>query len=351
MDNVSPVVAEPTSIESVAQSQRSLATLFMSGCGILLIAGGYTYLIALSVVAVVLNTAGDAWWLATVLLFSPRWLFLLPLVPLALLILFRPKLLAVIVVMAGVAAPFLGFNIPAPGATSEQPTLRVLTCNCDFHKLDANRFEALLIENQPDLIALQGLTTLTFDVLVKQAYHIRVAGEVCLASRNPIIAVDPLMTAELNGPNGTAALFRVKTDQGEIEILNVHLASPRNGLTEVIQKRWQAGPLLSINSDLRSDQARLVQSRAEQVAGPMLILGDFNTPIESRIYRREFSGYINAFSEAGFGFGSTHFTQNTGVRIDHILLSSHWSVAACWVGPMIGPDHRPVFADLILLAP
>ena len=56
----------------------------------------------------------------------------------------------------------------------------------------------------------------------------------------------------------------------------------------------------------------------------MLVLGDFNMPPDSAIYRRCWSDFSNAFDSAGFGFGSTHFTHRTAVRIDHVLAGPGW---------------------------
>ena len=57
------------------------------------------------------------------------------------------------------------------------------------------------------------------------------------------------------------------------------------------------------------------------MSGPFLVVGDFNAPVESVIYRRYWGDLRNAFSYAGFGFGSTRLNGWIRVRIDHILAS------------------------------
>ena len=74
--------------------------------------------------------------------------------------------------------------------------------------------------------------------------------------------------------------------------------------------------------------------------------GDFNTPPDSAMFREYWSSYGNAFSTAGFGWGYTHFTRRTAVRIDQILYSRGWQCKRCWVGPNVGSEHRPVIADV-----
>jgi len=56
----------------------ALATLFARWLAI----ASWTYLVTVCLIAVVMWTLGDRWWLGTILLFIGRWIFLLPLVAL-----------------------------------------------------------------------------------------------------------------------------------------------------------------------------------------------------------------------------------------------------------------------------
>ena len=79
----------------------------------------------------------------------------------------------------------------------------------------------------------------------------------------------------------------------------------------------------------------------------MLLAGDFNTPVESAVYREYWSSYTNAFSTAGLGWGQTQFTpRRTSVRID-ICWPGPTGCQDCWVGPFVGSEHRPVFAEWV----
>ena len=90
-------------------------------------------------------------------------------------------------------------------------------------------------------------------------------------------------------------------------------------------------------------------AEAARCSGPVLVVGDFNTPPESPIFDEVWDGYTDAFSAAGWGWGYTFFGTKTMVRIDHILASRAWGVTACRVGQFIGSPHRPVIADLVRL--
>jgi endonuclease/exonuclease/phosphatase (EEP) superfamily protein YafD len=75
------------------------------------------------------------------------------------------------------------------------------------------------------------------------------------------------------------------------------------------------------------------------------VAGDFNMPIESAIYRRDWADFHNAFSEAGFGWGWTKWTRLFGVRIDHVLSRDGLVCTRAWIGGKTGSDHRPLVAD------
>jgi vancomycin resistance protein VanJ len=89
-----------------------------------------------------------------------------------------------------------------------------------------------------------------------------------------------------------------------------------------------------------------VAAEAARAAGPVLLVGDFNTPPESAIFRRVWAGYADAFSDAGWGWGYTFWTRLAAVRIDHVLVGRGGRATSCRVGPDVGSPHRPVVADV-----
>jgi endonuclease/exonuclease/phosphatase (EEP) superfamily protein YafD len=101
------------------------------------------------------------------------------------------------------------------------------------------------------------------------------------------------------------------------------------------------------NAISREIESRVTSRWAVQGQLPLLVAGDFNLPVESRIYRESWGGFINAFSRSGRGFGFTRFNGWIRVRIDHVLAGPGWRVDRAWVGPDVGSDHRPVVADLV----
>jgi endonuclease/exonuclease/phosphatase family metal-dependent hydrolase len=246
--------------------------------------------------------------------------------------------------------PMMGLCLPWRSAFEPRfrgPSVRVLTCNSDNRDLDRQRFAALVREARPDIVVMQDAwVPYVKDVFDRSRWHVHVEQGLCLASRFPIRGVE-LFKAEGFGPGlGAAARYALETPGGVVHCFNLHLATPRWGLLAVARVLPNGTHKLESNSDLRREQSIAVSRWASTLEGNVLLAGDFNTPVESTIYRACFSAYSNAFSVAGAGFGSTHRTRHTAVRIDHILTGSQWRVERCWVGPDVGAAHRPVIADL-----
>jgi endonuclease/exonuclease/phosphatase (EEP) superfamily protein YafD len=311
------------------------------------------YAAAVVGLCLLLYLASDRWWGATLTLFGPRWLCALPLAVLlpAAAVGRRRVLLGLLAAVTLVLLfPLMGLCVPwaAPFRPAcRGPTVRVLTCNVHGRELDPDPLAALIASAQPDVVALQTWSA-RYEAAVFPSgdWNIRQVGQLCLASRRPIRSAELLDDPDLAHNGSAAGRFEVETPAGNVVFVSLHLASPRDGLEDVIRSRGLHGDRLAANSDLRRRQTEKVVRWLDPGASPLLLAGDFNTPPESTTYRQFWSRYTNAFSAAGLGFGPTHFTRHTAVRIDHILLGPGWHCERCWVGPAVGSPHRPVIADL-----
>ena len=119
-------------------------------------------------------------------------------------------------------------------------------------------------------------------------------------------------------------------------MFSVHLASPRDGLGGIAAGAQGAWAEVETNSSLRAEQSAAVAGAAAGVAGPVVLVGDFNTPPESVLFRRVWAGYEDAFGAAGWGWGYTFTNRRTRTRIDHVLVGGGGRTVACWVGPDVG---------------
>jgi vancomycin resistance protein VanJ len=297
----------------------------------------------------------DLWWPATLLQFSPRWAAALPLALLlpAALLLRRRSLVPLLGGGLVVAWPLMGFNVPWGRLLGEAPQgkkVRVMTCNMHYYRTDPRLLDDLVAGEQPDVVALQEWDERNRSALLATPdwYVHRESGQF-LASRFPIRGPTRL-GKDSESPKGSVARCELETPAGVVTLFSVHLTSPRQGLYEVIHDRTRGAAEVQASSDLRWDQSDFLAHEAANLRGPLLLVGDFNTPPESVLFRRLWQPYTDAFTAAGWGWGYTFYGGRTMVRIDHVLAGKGWHCTQCWVGPNIGSQHRPVLADLVWTA-
>jgi len=310
----------------------------------------------------IVRLGGDRWWLATVVMFGPRWAFALPLcvlIPTAIVIA-RKALWPLAITLSVVLVPLMGFCLPwRPLIVSDRSVLRaevaqvrVLTCNIHFNQLDPEALCSLITQTEPDIVALQGTSEKHKAIVFgEEKWNSCRDGELCLGSRYPIRKVKAASEPIFKVGQGALAHYDLEWPGGTIHFFIQQLAYHRDGLRAVIYQPKTAPSLIQANSDLRRNQAEIVRTWTKEVGGSILMAGDFNTPPESTIHEEYWSTFGNAFEEAGFGWGHTYFTRWAAVRIDHQLGSPGWQCQRCWVGPKIGSPHRPVIADWMWTGP
>ncbi len=313
---------------------------------------------AIAALALAIVTAGlfwfgaDQWWPATLLLFGPRWVLLLPLAPLLIVLTIRDRLslltltLAVIIVVF----PIMGMQAGMGGlvVNASDDDLIVVSFNAKGGETLTQDAAKLLSDWQTDIAAFQECgRRLRRQLRDIAGWHVHGRGSLCLASRFEILDFTMMDRANLEsvGGSGLVATYTVASPGTPIRITNVHLETPRAGLELIRRGRLREGvEILRQKSILREIELRLAQRWAQEAGGPGIIVGDFNTPAESRHFRREFGGWTNTFSFAGRGFGGTRLNGWIRARIDHILVDDQWSIVSAWVGEDVGSDHLPILA-------
>ncbi len=308
------------------------------------------YLIAMLALWLFLHFAGDRWWIATLVLFGPLWVFALPLGILLPLALFMRRRSLPVLLLGGliVVLPIMDFCIPWRPFVSKSPAgtpLRVLTCNTHYRLLNPKALADLIDATHPDVIALQEWPSHNAKpVFGDAAWYTIKDGEFCLASKFPIRKF-----AEVISEPGwlSAVCFEIQMPTGgPIYFINVHLASPHPAFQSALSREARGRDEVHRDSQRRLEGAQAVQRYAASLNGPVILAGDFNLPINSSVYRDHLSRYTDAFATAGLGFGWTYHARWTDTRIDHILADTNWHCVKCWVGPDVGSPHKPVIADL-----
>jgi len=319
------------------------------------------YLLLTAFLTILLRVAGDHWWPATLLLFGPRWVFLLPLIllfPLA--VWFHGRLLIPLIIASLLILPFLvGFNLPfnkvLRSKAPASPAVRVITCNIQSGNFDLSRLATLIKDSGADVVALQECSRES-KLPLPEGWQMVREGELAVMCRYPLRSGAALQTLHPPHiwPRTSLLPCVISFPGGDVAFCAVHLPSPRYGLMNILDRKFLVNfsrtGLLVRETDQRLKAARDVQRAIKALGLPVIVAGDFNMPVESSIYRECWSGYSNAFSLQGLGFGWTERASISGLplaaRIDHILTGAGLVPRACDVGPDIGSDHLPVIADV-----
>ena len=314
------------------------------------LARGYLLAVTLAWAWMVIEGDREAW--ATLFLFGPRWIGALPLVPLLVAAAFwhRRSLLLLSLAAIGLVGPIMGFQVHLPHAQRGRPLVRFMTFNVDQHAVSVEALARLIADYQPDVVALQEVRA---DAGYKwpAGWQVIERNEFILASRWPIAEREHVL--RFRG-DYAAIRYTLDLDGREIDVFNVHLSTPRPGLEAMLDRhtlfdRHGAAQLREIVR-LRAVESEHTSAWVAGFAAPKIVAGDFNMPAESVIFRRDWSQLSDAFATAGWGFGFTKLERDTavpfGVRIDHILVNRPWRVLRSWVGPDVGSDHLPLWAEL-----
>lgn len=326
----------------------------------------YGYPLVLVSIWILFRLEGDRWWFATLLMYGPRWIYLAPLallVPIATLV---QRRLLLPLGLSGAIALFLLMGLCIPYRTwgrswagEMRPSLRVLSYNIERYRVPGHAFSTLLDQEQPDLLAVQecaGVGRWTDWWNRHHEWYAVHRGELMVASRFPIkdVEVSHSRWPAERKPVLNAIYCVIEAPSGDVGFCNLHLDTPRRALTLVLDREkgldLEDANYADYRLDCRRRESEDLLRWLNQFPEPKIIAGDFNLAGESRIYQSHWAKYRDAFSWAGWGFGFTKQTvirqREYGLRIDRILTDAHWTPSRSWVGPDLGSDHSPLFADI-----
>jgi endonuclease/exonuclease/phosphatase family metal-dependent hydrolase len=311
-----------------------------------------------------LGVVSERHWMTSALVYLPRSGWALGSVLLLPLAAWRDRIAAVInlAALVVVAWPIMGFSgvgrlLHAPAA-AEAAALRVVSCNVQSFRPDFAVVLNEIAQARPDLIALQ--EAFPKDHRLADLYpdwHFLHRGEFLVASRWQLSEL-ALFPSPI-GNRDAALACRVELPRGSFCLVVVHPISARHGL------RWLTSSTLLDERQLAA-QERFLRARAEEAwalrafierqrAGmPLLVMGDFNMPSDSSLYRECFGDFQNAFEQRGCGYGYTAPLGGPGpwprglpwLRVDHVLTDGRFTVEEAWVGRTNGSDHRLIGAVL-----
>jgi endonuclease/exonuclease/phosphatase (EEP) superfamily protein YafD len=321
------------------------------------------------VVAVLLLifVVSERWWIAAAISYLPRSPWALPAVILTVAAcrLHRPSVWVNVVTLGLVAGPMMELRVPgvlnAPSqavASTGRETLRVVSCNVQSYKPN---FAEVLQETtaaHPDVVLFQ--EAFGDNALLKDFFpdwHKLHVSTYWVGSRYPLRLVAECPSQVFDRISGI--VVEVDAPGGPVMVANIHQMTARRGL-QAIHK----GSLLSGNAAedvdgfraLREFESAEIRHTIDAHRGDraLIVAGDFNTPTSSNVFHETWGDLQSAFDVAGFGYGYTSPCKPhrywppyvPWARIDHVLCSSHWTIAGCSTGRRNGSDHRLITAEL-----
>jgi len=293
------------------------------------------------------------WPLASLLQFAPLWLLGLPIVFLFLFNIFSKDMkyfvltcLSAFILLFGLMGLKIGKYSPSP-SRGEQ-VIKVLSVNLG-EGVNYDQLRNLVGELDPDIVTLQEMNH-SHDENIKRRmppdFHTAFKNHLGIASRFPILESTFKTRRFLGEWGGVVGEAVLDTPYGFVTALSVHLESPRDGFEAVMDQKWQGLDEMKKITNRQEAESELASGMAlshEYV----IVAGDFNMMEMHPLYNRYWSKLKNAFSKKGWGFGHTKFIRWHGVRIDHILVDKHFSIKKALVGPDLGGDHRPLYAEIV----
>jgi endonuclease/exonuclease/phosphatase family metal-dependent hydrolase len=309
----------------------------------------------------------ESHWLGSVVTFLPRLPWLLPG---AVLILWSLAVRShalwwnalttgfVLLAIAEFNVPWQRLQNSEAGAGQNSLSVRVASCNVQNFAPDFSLVLQELQQAKPDVIALQEAFRPP-EVLLKQYpdwHRLRVRG-FWIAARWPLRLLGECQTDVFS--HLSAIAVEVASPNQPFVVVDVHLMTARKSLIELSPLEVVSGDAQAPFMDAtmrRMIEARQVREFLDQYRSdlPLVVVGDFNMPTSSSLYRAQFAEFQNCFESASWGFGFTApckrfrwWPRNTPwQRIDHILASHDWHIVSCHVGNQDGSDHRMIAATL-----
>ena len=346
--------------ESTPRNKRKFSRL-ETVLGRVVLALSIVNFFAVLALLVLLCIVSERWWLSLALSYLPRLPYLFPSVMLGIAALLLRRRIAWLNLFSAllVLGPIMGFRTPLSTFFEQGSGTRLTIVSCNVQRGVGN-IEAVLAEviaAAPDLIVLQEAPTGVQPIKEHfREWHVAHSGEYLVLSRWPLEQLEACRTEGFR--RATGVLYEVDAPDGRFLLYNVHLTTARYGLSKLRTDSLTSGQGVE---ELMEYQTRR-NLEAEQTAAfvdahraetPLIAVGDFNMPASSSLFQQHWGEFSSAFDAAGFGYGYTSPCNTKGnswprntpwLRIDHVLLSRHFSPEASWIGRTDGSDHRMIAA-------
>jgi endonuclease/exonuclease/phosphatase family metal-dependent hydrolase len=249
------------------------------------------------------------------------------------------------------------------GGSTGPVKIKIITNNYgQNHGLSIQPFIAA---EDPDFVAIEDLWGQ--GPFFQRAYPdrtVRGVGQFVFISKAPVNSATDLQWPLWRG-NPVAAVFEVPWQGQDLAIYVVHLPTPRGDFAKLTglglfreiagrNRRRSDGMSFAEAMTARVQLGRDLATVFARERRPFVAVGDFNMPPDGYVHRVVSWGLLDAFEQAGRGFGFT-FPCDTGnpltlggpwLRIDYVLAGPGWHANDCRVEPDRRSQHRAVVATL-----
>lgn len=217
--------------------------------------------------------------------------------------------------------------------------LKVLLANVYTSNDNHQKIIDLINAESPDIVVLQEVN------------------DQWISSLQPVFALYPYKVTKPRNDNFGIALFSKVpvvahqiTNWGNIGIPSIEAEFEVENASFTVLATHPLPPISKETYRFRNNQISDVAYRAAEIQQAKLIVGDLNMTMWSPDYQalEKVSGLRNARN--GFGVIPTWPAALTffGIPIDHVLVSSEFSVNGINAGPNVGSDHLPLIVELSL---
>ncbi len=296
-------------------------------------------------------------WIGTLITYIPQHLFGLPAVVLLVIAVFRRKRRLIVTNALAVAfyvVVLMGFNVPlglmrpVPGG----PSVRVMTYNIHHGLGGMDRIARNIRGVSPDVACLQetnplGNASSPFIRLTREfpQWHSATFGDVAVFSKWPI--VDCQVYPSSVGHTRSFLRVGLLAHGKRFDVVCLHMATAARP-ESASRHKGSLASYLHRTTSARSYQISELLRITSGVKGPLIVAGDFNTPPRGRLYGRIAGNFRDSFRSVGWGFGYSFRTDLPVMRIDYVWAGSGTQPRACSSRALVGSDHRPVVAELVI---
>ncbi|MEQ8935439.1 MAG: endonuclease/exonuclease/phosphatase family protein [Amphiplicatus sp.] len=219
----------------------------------------------------------------------------------------------------------------APNARGSGAVFRIAHANLLDSPKAAARFAAWAGERAADIVAITEPPPGALDAL------------------KPLFASYPFsMQSDDAGRRRVIVFSKLRLEQRDSSDINILRLAARSD--DACLEVACAHPTIPISPAFESRRNVVIErafAAAHAANAPAVVIGDLNTTPAGPVLdamRRAFG-----FRRAGAGLFSTTWMApvfGLGLTLDHICVSTHCASRSYEIGPLIGSDHRPIFAEI-----